>query len=276
MSKSNEWEALNRIWKTLSLTDRERLYDDFKLVHSAIKKAELVDSQTLKNNTNEDFVVNTVCEFIEHEDTQTMEEDLLKRNDVLKLKLNGAFFEGLHLSAIVLSNLFGYKLIEQNNIYKTGFPSCMNEECIRVIEQNEISYISYGPGGEIYQYKDFKNNQFNKYTKVYITPNQPQKISWINPGDCITILDITTQEELQYRVEDSYLKYELSNNKDRFGNYKYQKHWDSSAKLDEGSINIQAPIIQALKGVKEGQLFEVTVGDNKTKYKLISIKRASH
>lgn len=272
MSKSKEWESLNRIWKVLSVEQRNHLYEDFKLVHSAIKKVELMENQTIPRVIEDD--AEEVLEKFE-EESHVIEDVLLIKNDVLKLKLEGSFFVGRNSSAFVLSNLFGFKLAKQwNNVYRTGFPSFKEDEYVKLIELNEINYILYGPGEEIYRCKEFNNNRFHEYAKKVMPPKEPVvRPSWINPGDYITILDLETQETLRYCVEESYVKYELSNNKDYFRNFKYKELWYSDAKIEEGSISIEAPIVKALKGIKEGNLFEVTVDKNKIKYKLISIER---
>ena len=48
---------------------------------------------------------------------------------------------------------------------------------------------------------------------------------------------------------------------------------DSDANISDGTINIDAPMIKALKGVNEKDYFEVKIEKNITKYQLLSVNK---
>ena len=48
MKRTEEWEALNRIWKALTVEQRAELYNDFELIHGVIKKNQVQEEEQKK------------------------------------------------------------------------------------------------------------------------------------------------------------------------------------------------------------------------------------
>lgn len=57
----------------------------------------------------------------------------------LELQKQGLFVNAYNESALILHNIFGYKLLEQNKIYKVGFPEKSITKVLNTIEERKIS-----------------------------------------------------------------------------------------------------------------------------------------
>lgn len=278
MKRTEEWEALNRIWKALEKEQREELYNDFELVHSVIKKYQVQNRQEKEGDTLTEDVQSTVEEKEQYRKIETLKKDyktLINQPEILILKKEGNFCSARGKSAVVLSNMFYFKVhTQKNGQLKTGFPMMKYKEYIRDIQLSSVSYVVIGQGTEVIEYKEFANNRFAKYVKDVPITKEPEKPDWVVVGDVIVVMDIETQEEQSYRIMDSYIKHEVTGAKDIYGNRVVKETQYSYAKVSEGSISIDAPIIKAIKGKEQGDLFEVKIGKEITKYKLIAIERA--
>lgn len=279
MKRTEEWEALNRIWKALTVEQRTELYNDFELVHSVIKKNQVNEDEQKKDIVLPVEVGQSIAkEQKQYQSAETSKKDyatLINRSDILILRREGNFCSARGKSAVVLSNMFYFKLhTQKNGQFKTGFPMMKYKEYIREIQLNSVSYVVIEAGAQVIEYKEFVNNRFARYVKEVPTTQEPEKPDWVNVGDVITIMDISTQEEQTYRIMDSYIKYEVTGAKDIYGNRVVKETQYSYANVDEGSISIDAPIVRAIKGKKQGDLFEVKIGNEITQYKLVVIDKA--
>lgn len=79
----------------------------------------------------------------------------------LELQKQGLFVNAYNKSALILHNIFGYKLLEQNKIYKVGFPEKSITKVLNTIEERKISYTYYDVDRKIISDKNFK--RLNKY-----------------------------------------------------------------------------------------------------------------
>lgn len=279
MKRTEEWEALNRIWKALTVEQRAELYNDFELVHGVIKKNQVQEEEQKKEVVPLiEAAQSIVEEQMQYQSAETSKKDyvtLINRPDILILRIEGNFCSARGKSAVVLSNMFYFKLhTQKNGQFKTGFPMMKYKEYIREIQLNSVSYVVIGAGAQVIEYKEFANNRFVRYVKEVPTTQEPERPDWVNVGDVITIMDISTQEEQTYRIMDSYIKYEVTGAKDIYGNRVVKESKYSYANVDEGSISIDAPIVRAIKGKKQGDLFEVKIGNEITQYKLVVFDKA--
>ena len=277
MKRTKEWEALNRIWKALTIEQREELYNDFELIHSVIKKNHEQKEKEKEIVTLVESTQSIVEEQKAYGESETIKKDyktLINQPEILILRQEGNFCSARGKSAVVLSNMFYFKIhTQKNGQFKTGFPMMKYQEYIRDIQLSSVSYVIIGRGTEVIEYKEFANNRFAKYVKDVPTTKEPEKPDWVAVGDVIVVMDIETEEEQSYRIMDSYIKHEVTGAKDIYGNRVVKETQYSYAKVSEGSISIDAPIVKAIKGKKQGDLFEVKIGEEVTKYKLIAIER---
>lgn len=277
MKKSKEWEALNRIWKVLTTEQKAELYDDFALVHSVIKKNQLHEEDKQNTMPKEGEPQSDCKEQKQNPGVSIANKNyatLINQPNMLILRREGNFCSARGKSAVVLSNMFCFKLhTEKNGQFKTGFPMMKYKEYIREIELNSVNYVVIGSGAKVIEYKEFTENRFARYVKDVPITKEPERPNWVKEGDVITIIDLSTQEEQTYRIVDSYIKYEVTGAKDVYGNRVVKETQYSYANVDEGSISIATPIVKAIKGKKVGDVFEVKIGKEITKYKLVAIDR---
>lgn len=265
MSHTKEWEALNRIWKTLTKEQRAGLYSDFELVHAAIQRSSAkIDEEISENNAQLSELQKQEAVKIE---TAKQTNDI---SDVLVLRKSGDYFEVRGRSAHVLHQISGLKMSKQGKENRSWFKKEKLDHYVSAIEKYSISYIIREPNNLIIKRKDFGNNRFREF----LEPRMLSKTERISVGDRVAIINLETKEKEEYFVSGSYLKYEVTGEKNRFGNRVIKKTWYSDADINEGTINIDSPLIQALKGVKIGEEFQVRVGEWTTRYKLLNIEKA--
>ncbi len=86
----------------------------------------------------------------------------------LELQKQGIFVNAYDESAIILHNILDYKLVEQDKIYKVGFPESTLPKVLNTLEEKKISYVYYGVNRTIIEERDFKRlNKFNaEFTKA--------------------------------------------------------------------------------------------------------------
>lgn len=82
-------------------------------------------------------------------------------NDYVLLIKNGNFYICLNKDALVLSNIFGYKIIETKNFIKSGFPIGSLEKIINKLNKLNVNYLVIEE--EIIHKKRFENNEYNEY-----------------------------------------------------------------------------------------------------------------
>lgn len=100
-------------------------------------------------------------------------------NYILLIK-SGNFYICLKSDAIVLNNIFNYKITETKKYIKTGFPLTSLLKVIDVLSKLNINYILLEK--EIIKKEKFKNNNYRKYLKINdysILNNRINKISEI-------------------------------------------------------------------------------------------------
>lgn len=82
-------------------------------------------------------------------------------NDYILLIKNGNFYICLNKDALVLSNIFGYKIIESKNFVKSGFPISSLEKIINKLIELNVNYLVIDKG--IICKEKFENNKYNEY-----------------------------------------------------------------------------------------------------------------
>lgn len=82
-------------------------------------------------------------------------------NDYILLIKNGNFYICLNKDALVLSNIFCYKIIESKNFVKSGFPIGSLEKIMNKLTELNINYLVIND--EIIYKEKFKNNKYNDY-----------------------------------------------------------------------------------------------------------------
>ena len=184
MKRTEEWEALNRIWKALTVEQRAELYNDFELVHGVIKKNQEQEEEQKKEVVPLiEAAQSMVEEQKQYQSAETSKKDyvtLINRPDILILRREGNFCSARGKSAVVLSNMFYFKLhIQKNGQFKTGFPMMKYKEYIREIQLNSVSYVVIGAGAQVIEYKEFVNNGFGRYVKEVPTTKEPERPAWV-------------------------------------------------------------------------------------------------
>lgn len=158
MSHTKEWEALNRILKILTKEQRAELYDDFKLVHSAIQNP----SDKIETAISEEDISlneNQKQEAVKIETTKQTNDI----SDVLILRKSGNYFEVRGRSAHVLHQISGLKMSKQGKENRSWFKKEKLDHYVSVIEKYSISYIIREPNNLILKRKDFGNNRFREF-----------------------------------------------------------------------------------------------------------------
>lgn len=92
----------------------------------------------------------------------------------LELQKQGLFVNAYNESALILHNIFNYKLLEQNKIYKVGFPEKSITKVLNTIEERKISYTYYDVDRKINSDKNFK--RLNKYNSECNKASRRQEI----------------------------------------------------------------------------------------------------
>lgn len=92
----------------------------------------------------------------------------------IELQKQGIFVNAYDESAIILHNIFDYKLGEQDKIYKVGFPGGSLNKVLNTLEDKKISYVYYGVNRTVIKEKDFK--RLNKFITEYEKAVRRQEI----------------------------------------------------------------------------------------------------
>lgn len=92
----------------------------------------------------------------------------------IELQKQGIFVNAYDESAIILHNIFDYKLGEQDKIYKVGFPEGSLNKVLNTLEDKKISYVYYGVNRTVIKEKDFK--RLNKFITEYEKAVRRQEI----------------------------------------------------------------------------------------------------
>lgn len=81
---------------------------------------------------------------------------------ILFLK-SGNFYICLNNDAIVMNNIFNYKIKESTNFIKVGFPITSEVKIKKYLEHLKVNYLFINK--EIIEKKKFKTNNYSKYNK---------------------------------------------------------------------------------------------------------------
>lgn len=92
----------------------------------------------------------------------------------IELQKQGIFVNAYDESAIILHNIFDYKLGEQDKIYKVGFPEGSLNKVLNTLEDKKISYVYYGVNRTVIKEKDSK--RLNKFITEYEKAVRRQEI----------------------------------------------------------------------------------------------------
>ena len=74
---------------------------------------------------------------------------------------SGNFYLALNDDAIVLSNIFKFKILESSNIIKCGFPLISLCKIEKRLEELEVNYLIID--NDIINKEKYKNNNYDKY-----------------------------------------------------------------------------------------------------------------
>lgn len=95
-------------------------------------------------------------------------------NNYVLLIRSGNFYICLNEDAIVMNNIFKYKIIETTNIIKIGFPISIYSKVIEELINKKINYVLID--NDIVDKKKFKENNYLKYS----TSNYSMYLNRIN------------------------------------------------------------------------------------------------
>lgn len=195
--------------------------------------------------------------------------------NTIVFRREGNFYGVRNDSAIVLSNMFSLNLNKSTKgVYKTGIPKYALDRYLDNIELLNVNYVVIN-GGKIYDRHDFLDNDFKSYliypSEDYLLEKPNDKS--INVGDEISVKLLETGEIFTYKVVPSYFKYVHQGMGGSYYEARTRRIADSDANISDGTINIDAPMIKALKGVNEKDYFEVKLEKNITKYQLLSVNK---
>lgn len=178
--------------------------------------------------------------------------------NTIVFRREGNFYGVRNDSAIVLSNMFSLNLNKSTKgVYKTGIPKYALDRYLDNIELLNVNYVVIN-GGKIYDRHDFLDNDFKSYliypSEDYLLEKPNDKS--INVGDEISVKLLETGEIFTYKVVPSYFKYVHQGMGGSYYGARTRRIADSDANISDGTINIDAPMIKALKGVNEKDYFE--------------------
>lgn len=89
----------------------------------------------------------------------------LTYKEYLVLLKSGNFFIALNNDAIVMNNVFKYKIIRSKNFIKSGFPLGTLDKVIDRLKNEEINYVLIDD--DVILKEKFKNNNYSKFvTKI--------------------------------------------------------------------------------------------------------------
>lgn len=81
----------------------------------------------------------------------------------------GVFYETYNEDCFVLNNLFGYKIKNIGDYYRTGFPINSYSKVIEKLNKTKINYLIIGD--EVIKRK-FNKNQYDRYIKTDLNIDQ--------------------------------------------------------------------------------------------------------
>lgn len=76
---------------------------------------------------------------------------------------SGSFYICFDEDAVVLNNIFNYKINELKNNIKVGFPVSLIDKNIDILSSKKINYVIID-NKQIINSKEFKLNNYNKYS----------------------------------------------------------------------------------------------------------------
>lgn len=77
----------------------------------------------------------------------------------------GNFYISLNKDAIVMNNIFNYKIKESTNFFKTGFPINSLNKVLMELENKNVNYLVINE--KIINKQKYKKNNFDNYLKNY-------------------------------------------------------------------------------------------------------------
>lgn len=126
----------------------------------------------------------------------------LEYQEYLILFKSGSFYVSFDEDAMILNNIFDYKIIELKNNIKVGFPLSLIDKNISIIESKKINYIMI-ENKNIVKKEKYKFNNFKKYytsifemiqvnSRIQTITNKLKKLS----GSCDRFNEILDQIEV--------------------------------------------------------------------------------
>ena len=86
----------------------------------------------------------------------------IKYKEYIIMLKYGNFYEILGNDALIINNLFGYKINKLSNTFKVGFPVSSINNVVSKLNNYNINYIVIDKE-EIIKIRDFEMNNYNKY-----------------------------------------------------------------------------------------------------------------
>ena len=86
----------------------------------------------------------------------------IKYKEYIIMLKYGNFYEILGNDALIINNLFGYKINKLSNTFKVGFPVSSINNVVSKLNNYNINYIVIDKE-EIIKIRDFEINNYNKY-----------------------------------------------------------------------------------------------------------------
>lgn len=125
-------------------------------------------------------------------------------NSIVMLKI-GNFYEIYAIDAYILSNIFNYKLKNESNNIKVGFPIVSLNKVLNKLNELKINYLIVEKDSvyKIVINKKFKNNKYNFYYKNYdnikiINKRIDELFSYLKTYDIEKIPDLLDKIESLY------------------------------------------------------------------------------
>ena len=86
-----------------------------------------------------------------------------KYSEYILLIESGMFIETYGKDAIILNNIFHYKIVTNNNYIKVGFPRANIDKVVLILENHNINHLILDKDNSISSRKKFKNNKYSNY-----------------------------------------------------------------------------------------------------------------
>lgn len=98
--------------------------------------------------------------------------------DYLILIKSGNFYISLNNDAIIMNNIFNYKIKESSNMIRVGFPVSSLDKVVGYLDSISVNYLVIDK--EIIEKQKYQNNRYNEFSSKYNYLSYLNRINNIN------------------------------------------------------------------------------------------------